>query len=299
MDVVVTINEFIAHLKARGYAHATIESYTSNIGQFGRYLQQRDLDSLKKVTPEVIDQYRQTVMGQSIAAESKALKIRPVKRLFEYLADNHRLLVNPTEGIVETSRKNRKIGTVLTVEEVQRLLAQPDLSCKTGIRNRAIMAVLYATGIRKNELLSLKTDDADLKENALYVRKGKGGKERVVPMGKSAARHLAGYLGKVRPVYIRKRSDERALFVNRFGAALSGGSIQAFLTKYRLAAAIAKPVSPHTLRRSCATHLLQQGADIRYIQQLLGHKHLSTTQMYTKVAPMDVKATHDRTHPQL
>jgi integrase/recombinase XerD len=299
MDVVVTINEFISHLKARGYAHATIESYTRNIGQFGRYLQQRDLDSLKKVTPEVIDQYRQTVMGQSIAAESKALKIRPVKRLFEYLADNHRLLVNPTEGIVEISRKHRRIGTVLTVEEAKRLLAQPDLSCKIGVRNQAIMAVLYATGIRRNELLSLKTDDADLKENALYIRKGKGGKERVVPMGKNAAKHLAVYLGKVRPVYICKRSDERALFVNRFGRRLSGGSIQAFLTKYRLAAAIAKPVSPHTLRRSCATHLLQQGADIRYIQQLLGHKHLSTTQMYTKVAPMDVKATHDRTHPQL
>lgn len=299
MDVVVTINEFIAHLQARGYAQATLESYTRNIGRFERYLQQRRLDSLKKVTPEVIDQYRQTVMAQSIAAESKALKIRPVKRLFEYLADNHRLLINPTEGIVEISRKNPKIGTVLTVEEVQRLLAQPDLSRDTGIRNRAIIQVLYATGIRKNELLSLKCDDADLKENALYVRKGKGGKQRVVPMGKSAARHLALYLGKVRPVYIRKRSDERALFVNRFGAALSGGSIQAFLTTYRLAAAIAKPVSPHTLRRSCATHLLQQGADIRYIQQLLGHEHLSTTQMYTKVAPMDVKATHDRTHPQL
>lgn len=299
MDVVVTINEFISHLKARGYAQATLESYTRHIGQFEHYLQQRRLDSLKTVTPEVIDQYRQTVMGQSIAAESKALKIRPVKRLFEYLADSHRLLINPTEGLVEICRKHRKIGTVLTVEQVQRLLAQPDLSRDTGIRNRAIIQVLYATGIRKNELLSLKCDDADLKENALYVRKGKGGKERVVPTGKRAAKHLALYLGKVRPCYIRKRSDERALFVNRFGAALSGGSIQAFLTTYRLAAAIAKPVSPHTLRRSCATHLLQQGADIRYIQQLLGHEHLSTTQMYTKVAPMDVKATHDRTHPQL
>jgi integrase/recombinase XerD len=159
--------------------------------------------------------------------------------------------------------------------------------------------VLYATGIRSNELLSLSFYDVDLKAGELNVRTGKGGKERVVPLGRRAAGDLTPYLREVRPDHIRERPDQAALFVNCFGRRLSRVSVQGFLRTYRLAAGIAKPVSPHTFRRTCATHLLQQGADIRHIQQLLGHKHLSTTQAYTQVVPMEVKATHARTHRRL
>lgn len=299
MDVVVTITEFKNLLKARGYAKNTIEGYRKNLNHFKRYLTGRRISDLRKVTHQVIVDYQQRVMQAPVSLETKALKIRPVKRLFEYLTEIHKLLINPTEGIVEICRKNRKIGPVLSVEEVKKLLAQPNLSLKTGLRDRAIMEILYCTGIRIDEFMALEVYHVDLKDKLLYIRKGKGRTQRVVPLGKAALKYLKEYLYKIRPYYVRKNPRQRALFVNHSGGALSAGCIYYFLRKYRLAADIKKPVSPHTFRRSCATHLLQQGADIRYIQKLLGHCHLKTTQLYTKVMPAEVKKTHERTHPNI
>lgn len=297
LDAVITIAEFKDQLKARGYAQATVEGYTKNLNFFSQYLKECGVSDLRNVNRQLIDRYKSKVMSEPIAMESKALKIRPVKRLFEYLVETHKLLINPAEGIVETCRKNRRIGTVLTVDEIKSLLAQPNLSLKTHIRDRAIMEVLYSTGIRLDELLSLEVYHVDLKDKVLYIRKGKGNKQRVVPLGKNAAQHLREYLEKIRPYYARKNPRERRLFLLNTGLPLNQGSIRAFLRTYRIMAGITKPVSPQTLRRTCATHLLQQGADIRYIQELLGHSHLSTTQIYTRVMPVEVKETHDRTHP--
>ena len=297
MDVVVVIVEFKNQLKARGYAEATIEGYSKNLDLFRRYLDDRRITDIRKVNHQVILDYQEKVMSEPIAMESKALKIRPVKRLFEYLVETHRLLINPTEGIVETCRKNRKIGTVLTVDEVKRLLAQPNLSLRTHIRDRAIMEVFYSTGIRLDELLSLEVYHVDLKDRVLYIRKGKGKKQRVVPLGKHAAKYLKEYLEKIRSWYAKKNPKERKLFLLQTGLPMTPASIRSFIREYRLKAKIKKPVSPHTFRRTCATQLLQQGADIRYIQELLGHKRLSTTQGYTKVMPVDVKETHNKTHP--
>jgi integrase/recombinase XerD len=299
MDPVVVIAEFKNHLAAAGYAPSTIEGYRKNLDQFKRYLEERKISDLRKVTRQVILDYQEKVASEPIATESKALKIRPVKRLFEHLAETHRLLINPTEGIIETSRKRRKLGTVLTVEEIKRLLAQPNLSLKTHIRDRAIMEVLYSAGIRLDELLHLEVYQVDLKERVLYIRKGKGKKQRVVPLGKNALKYLREYLEKIRPWYGKKNPKERSLFLLNTGLPMTPESVRGLIRKYRLEAGIKKGVSPHTLRRTCATHLLQQGADVRYIQKLLGHARLSTTQLYTKVMPVEVKATHDKTHPNV
>jgi integrase/recombinase XerD len=236
-------------------------------------------------------------MVEPIARESKALKIRPIKRLFEYLVESHKLLINPAEGIVETCRKNRKIGTVLSVEELKRLFEQPNLSLSTHIRDRAIMEVFYSTGIRLNELLTLEVYHADILNRVLYIRRGKGRKQRVVPLGKNASKYLKEYLKKIRPRYAGKNPREQTLFLNHFGYPLSAASIRVSIRQYRIKARIKKPVSPHTFRRSCATHMIQQGADVRYVQKLLGHRYLSTTQQYTKVMPVEVKKTHDNKHP--
>jgi integrase/recombinase XerD len=297
MDVVVTITEYKNQLKAQGYAASTMEGYGRNLDLFKRYLQARDLEDLRKVTHQVILDYQSQVMIEPIAMESKALKIRPVKRLFEYLVKTHRLLINPTEGIVETCRKNRKIGPVLSIAEIKKLLEQPNLSLKTGIRDRAIMEVFYSTGIRLDELLNTEVYHVDLKDKVLYIRKGKGKKQRVVPLGTNAVKYLREYLEKIRPYYAKKNPKERRLFLLNSGLVINPESVRQALRKYRLEAGILKPVSPHTLRRTCATHLLQSGADIRYIQKLLGHRCLSTTQAYTKVIPVEVKQTHNKTHP--
>jgi integrase/recombinase XerD len=297
LDSVVTIAEFKHQLTARGYAEATIENYRKNLDLFRRYLESRHIADIRKVNHQVILDYQEILLNEPNAMETKAIRIRAVKRLFEYLVETHKLLINPTEGIVETSRKNKKIGTVLTLDEVKKLLAQPNLSLRIHVRDRAVMEVLYSTGIRLDELISLEVYHVDLKDHVLYIRKGKGKKQRVVPLGKKAGHYLREYLEKIRPRYARKNPKERRLFLLNSGLPLNPASIRAFLREYRLQAGIKKPVSPHTLRRTCATHMLQQGADIRYIQKLLGHKHLRTTQGYTKVMPVEVKQIHDRTHP--
>jgi integrase/recombinase XerD len=297
MDVAVTIAEYKQQLKSQGYAAATIEGYGKNLDLFKRYLQDRAVADMRTVTYALIREYQQTVMAQHIAMESKALKLRPVKRLFEYLVKSHKLLINPTEGIVETCRRNRKIGPVLTIDEVKKLMAQPNLSLKTGIRDRTIMEVLYATAIRLNELLTLEVYHVDLADKVLYIRKGKGRRQRVVPLGKAASARLREYLEKIRGYYAKKRPRQRRLFLLNTGDALTAGCLRANLRKYRLQTGILKPVSPHMFRRTCATHLMQAGADIRYIQKLLGHRHLRTTQTYTRVMPVEIKQIHEKTHP--
>ena len=297
MDIMTTITEFKQHLKAAGYADTTMDSYRKNLDQFSRYLKSCDIADIRKVTHEVIRKYQQTVAAQPIASESKALKIRPVKRLFEYLVKSHKLLINPTEGIVETTRKNRKIGHVLKVEEIKKLMEQPNLSLRTGIRDRAMMEVFYATAIRLDELMGLDVYHVDLTDKVIYIRKAKGKKQRVVPLGNHATKYLKEYLENIRSHYTRKNPRLRRVFLMNTGKAMTDGCIRANLYKYRMEANIEKPVSPHTFRRSCATHLLEAGVDIRYIQKLLGHRHLKTTHAYTRVKPVQVKQTHDKTHP--
>ena len=297
MDIIVTITEFKRHMQIRGYAEKTIELYSWGLECFRQYLKERHIDDLRKVSRQTIEDYQAQVMTQPLAMETKATKIRALKRLFESLEENHQLLINPTEGIVETSRKGRKIGPVLTIEEMKRLLDQPNVSLAVQIRDKAIMEVMYSTGIRSNELLSLQVYDVDLRDKVLYIRKGKGKRQRVVPLGKRAVQYLREYLEKIRPRHARKNPKERALFLSNRGLSLTWNAMRANINQYQQKAGIKKRVGLHTFRRSCATHMLQQGADIRYIQKLLGHKYLSTTQAYTKVIPVDLKQTHNRTHP--
>jgi site-specific recombinase XerD len=234
-----------------------------------------------------------------LAEETKALRIRPVKRLFGWLLETHQLLIDPTDKIKEVNRKNRKLPPVLSIEEMRLLLNQPNLSVRMQIRDRAIMETLYSSGIRLNELVQLTVHDIDLKDKVLHVRKGKGHRQRVVPIGKNACRYLKEYLDQIRPRYAKKNPKERKLFLGNSGLPVTGNTIRTALFHYKKAAGISKTASPHSFRRSCATHLLQQGADIRYVQKLLGHKHIKTTQLYTRVYPTDLKQTHEKTHPQL
>jgi len=299
VDILTIITEYKHQLKTRGYAKATICGYSNNIDCFAHYLAERQLTDIKKINHRLILDYQEHIMSGNNAMETNALKIRAVKRLFEYLDETHRLLVNPTEGIVETRRKNRKIGPVLTISEVKKLLSQPNLSLKIHIRDRAIMEILYSTGIRLGELLGLEIYHVELKDKVLYIRKGKGNKQRVVPLGNDAATYVREYLTKVRPFYTKKNPKERKIFLLHTGLAMTPESVRSILAKYRKQAGIKKNISPHTLRRTCATHLLQNGADIRYIQKLLGHSCLKTTQAYTKVMPVDVKKIHEQTHPNV
>jgi integrase/recombinase XerD len=297
MDVVVVITQFKQMLAARGYSPATVESYRQHLSYFNRYLQDNAITDIKQVTADVLAGYQAYVRQKPIAAETAALYIRPVKRLFEHLVESNRLLIDPAEGIVETCRKNRKLAPVLGEDQVKRLLARPNLSTTCGLRDRAVLEVLYATAIRRNELLNLCVYDADLKDNVLYIRKAKGRVQRVVPLTRTAAGFIKEYVTAIRPRWAKKQPKQRRLFLINTGCALNANALAALIRKYRIEAKIKTPVSAHTLRRSCATHMLRCGADIRYIQALLGHRSLRTTQRYAQVAAADIKQTHNQRHP--
>lgn len=297
MDAAVTIAQYKGELKALGYADATLELYRNGLERFRQFLEGREITDLRTVTKAIMLDYQAHVMAGVQAAETKALRIRPVKRLFEHLTRNNQLLINPAEGIVETCRRHRKIGPTLTREEMKKLLQQPNLSLNAGIRDRTMMEVLYATALRIDECLALEVHDVDLRDGVIVVRKGKGKRQRVVPLGKTAARYLREYLERVRPHFGRKRPKERRLFLTNRGEPMKCACIRYNLCQYAKKAKLNKTASPHTFRRSCATHMLQEGADIRYIQKLLGHKSLATTQQYCKVMPVDIKKTHEATHP--
>lgn len=186
---------------------------------------------------------------------------------------------------------------MLSVKEVERLLAAPNTSLPLGVRDRALIEVLYATGIRVGELEQVTIHHLDLTLATLQVRHAKGGKARVVPLGQTAARWLKEYLSEVRPRLVKHKPFERTLFVVRGGRPLNQTQIRQLLKRYRKSAKIKKAVTPHLLRHSCATHLLQAGAQVSAIQQLLGHLRLDSTMLYTRVAPLEVKATHRKYHP--
>ncbi len=299
MEIQRIVSEFKTHLEVGGYATSTINCYCQYLSYFLKYLQERKITDLKQVNNKTVRDYQLLVCDMDLAEETKAMRIRPVKRLFGWLLDAHQLLIDPTEKIKETNRKNRTLPPVLSIEEMQLLLEQPNLSLRMQIRDRAIMETLYSSGIRLNELVQLTVHDVDLKDKVLYIRKGKGNRQRVVPIGRNAAKYLKEYLNQIRPRYAKKNPKGRKLFLTDEGKPITGNTIRTALFHYKKTAGIGKTASPHSFRRSCATHLLQQGADIRYVQKLLGHRHIRTTQIYTRIYPVDLKKTHERTHPGL
>lgn len=233
--------------------------------------------------------------AEPIGAETQALRLRAVKRLFDHLTDAGQLLLHPAEHIIEIRRRDRLPKAVLTVKQVARLIEAPDTSTPLGIRDRALLETMYGTAIRVGELEEVFVTDANLSEQTLDIRKGD--KERIVPLGKTATEWVKRYLDEVRPVLVTNRHHERTLFVTRIGKPLKQTQIREILRKYQRQCHLRKSVCPHGLRHACATHLLEAGADIRMIQELLGQTKLDSTTVYTRVKPIDIKAVHRTYHP--
>jgi len=287
----------LADLRLRHYSPKTLESYANQLKRFGEWLDDVLAADLRRVACADIDTYQRYVHGEPIGVETKALRLRAVKRLFDHLTASGQLLVHPAEHVVELHRKDRLPRSVLTLKQVDQLLAAPDVATPLGLRDRALLEVLYGTGIRVGELEQVRLGDVDLALQTLHIRCGKGDKPRMVPLGKAACDWLRRYLEAVRPVLARRREVERALFLVQTGRPLAQTQIRAILRGYGRRCHLKKPVTPHALRHACATHLLQAGADILLIQELLGHAHLDSTAIYTRVTPIDLKALHSRYHP--
>lgn len=292
---------FKAHLQARGRSPATVALYLHQAGQFLRPLSGLDI---KAVTKSHIEAYiaglygHKNPQGQALSVATIAVKVRAVKRLFAYLEGANIVFIDPAEAIQEPAKVPSTPRNVLTARQMQTLLDQPNLGLLTGIRDRAMLEVFYATGIRREELCNLSVFDADLQGGMLRVTRGKGGKGRVVPLTRPAVRFLREYIAKVRPKLTVKNRKTRQLFVNRYGGPLSSQVVSILIRTYGRQAGMGCRVTAHCLRHTFATVLVKNGADIVAVQKMLGHSDLTVTQQYIRSLGLSIKAVHQKTHPR-
>lgn len=279
----------------QGLARATLQAYRSDLQGFSRWLQAHSIDLLT-VDGSMVQQYLAARLQDGTKASSVA-RILSAIRLFSAHAKRHAWRGDdPCEQVVPP-RPLRLLPAVLSEREMEDLLQAPDTANPKGVRDRAMLELLYACGLRVSELILLRHDQINLKTDVLRLT-GKGGKERLVPFGECAAQWLERYLKDARPKLMEGCAETGDLFVTRRGRAMSRQGFWLLLRQLAQRAGIAKPLSPHTLRHSFATHLLNHGADLRVVQMLLGHSDLSTTQIYTHVAQDDLKTLHREHHPR-
>ncbi len=298
--------DFVEHLRAKNSAPSTIAAYSSQLGFYLAYLKNTAVSDIRTLSTADVKRYATGLCeqrkagpgGKGFAAATIALKIRAVKRFFKFLETSGHILIDPAESIREPRKENALPRTVLTGEEIGKILAQPGLDRDGGVRDRAVLEVLYSTGIRLEEITRLTVFDCDLQGGLLRVNKGKGSKDRIVPLGKHAVTFLRAYLARIRPRYAAGVSAGKALFLNRFGQPLSKQMIGILVRGYARQAGIEKKVTPHAFRHTFATDLVRNGADLTSVRKMLGHAGLRTTQIYVAVAGPEVKATHRRHHPR-
>lgn len=290
------VDAFLTHLSAeRRLSPHTVEAYGHDLQLLGAFAagQGRSLAALDR---SAVEAFVRQLMGEGRAPRSVARVVASVRTFYRYLVVNGGLAASPADD-VRPPRSIRTLPSFLTTAEVDALVAAPDLATARGVRDRAMIELLYATGLRVSELVALRPADVNLEEGFLTTV-GKGRKERIVPIGDEAAAWVARYIRDARPVLVGRRSSTR-LFVNaRGGTGLTRVGFWKVLRGYGMGLGLARRLSPHVLRHSFATHLLERGADLRAIQMMLGHADLSTTQIYTHVLDARLRTLYDRFHPR-
>jgi integrase/recombinase XerC len=294
-------NRYINYLEAEKNASPyTVRNYTSdllgskNIKGFFAFLSERGITSLDKADRHIVRDYLSYLVEQGLVKASIARRLSAIRSFYRYLVREEVLSVSPVAN-TSSPKLDRRLPEFLTTQEITRLLEAPDLSTPQGQRDRAFMELLYASGLRVSELAKLNLEQVNL--NTLEIRVlGKGSKERIVLMGEPAAKALTAYLNDGRRKLLGDRRSN-AVFLNRSGGRLTERSVQSLLQEYAGIAGIEKRVHPHMLRHTFATHLLDGGADLRVVQELLGHASLSTTQVYTHVSKSQAKKVYLSAHP--
>jgi integrase/recombinase XerC len=288
-------NKYINYLTAeRNASPYTVRNYTHDLLDFFSYLKSREVASLNEVDKKVLRGYLSQLVNDDFAKVSISRKLSAIRSFYRYLL-REKLVASSPVAATSSPKLDKRLPDFLTPEETVRLLEASNLATPQGQRDRALMELLYASGLRVSELVSLDLGQINLNTGEIRVW-GKGAKERVVLMGKPAAMALNAYLNQGRPRLLGEKRSH-ALFVNRDGGRLTERSIQRTLTKYARIAGISKRVHPHMLRHTFATHLLDGGADLRVVQELLGHANLVSTQIYTHVTKSQAKKVYLSAHP--
>ena len=290
------IDSYLTHLRVeRRLSPNTVESYARDLAQLADYAGRagKDVEALSR---QDLEAFTRRLMTSGLSPRSVARAVACVRGFYKFLVLDRRLAADPAEDL-HAPRAWPALPKFLSIEEVDRLIAQPDVSNPRGLRDRALIELLYATGMRVTELLSLRAADLNLAAGYLTCT-GKGDKQRIVPMGHDAADWVGRYIKEARPALVGQRASPW-LFVNaRGGGRLTRVGFWKVLKGYGLKAGLRAGLSPHVLRHSFATHLLERGADLRAIQIMLGHADLSTTQIYTHVLEARLRTIYDKFHPR-
>ncbi len=296
------LQRFLAWLAERNYSPKTILNREDLLRVFIAWLDERGIRRPQDVTKPIIERYQSHLYvyrkkdGQPLSARTQHGHITPIRAWFKWLAKQNFILYNPASDL-DLPRLDRRLPrNVLTIKEAEAVLAVPDLDTSTGIRDRAMLEVLYSTGMRRMELMNLQVFDIDAERGTVMVRQGKGKKDRMVPIGERAIAWVEKYRDDVRSD-LATGAAEGTLFLTHLGEGFSPNRLTQLVREYVQAAEIGKSGSCHLFRHTMATLMLENGADIRYIQAILGHAELSTTQVYTQVSIRQLKAIHTATHP--
>jgi integrase/recombinase XerD len=293
--------KFTEHLKVIGFSKRSIPDYAHNVKLFLEYLKELKIETLAEVDRRMVLDYQarvylQTFKDRPIAPATQRARLTCVKTFYQYLLKAGLALYDPTSDLDLPKRPNQLPKGILSKKEIGILLSRPSLETPLGIRDRAILEVFYSTGIRVSELCNLSLNDLDLSAGELRINQGKNAKDRIVPLGELACDFLEIYLHEARPKLTT--SGQPVLFVSKNGRKFHSTTLSHLITNYGKKAGSKKEISPHSLRHTCATHLLKGKADIRQIQRLLGHASIASTQIYTRVEITDLKQVLKRCHPR-
>jgi len=294
---------FLSRMAARAYSPGSVEAHAWALKYFIDWAVSRRLLTPAAFTRPLLEEYqlflhqfRSTRTGALLAVNTQLARLGVIRRFFAWLCRENIIPANPAADLDLPRKQARLLPKSLAIEEIDRLLALPDVSSPFGARDRALLELFYATGVRRTEMVRLELGDFDPAQRTLHVRRGKGGKSRLLPVGDRAARWLSHYLAEIRPL-LAGHPGERALFLSGYGSPFSPAYLGNWVARQMKKAGIEKKGSCHLFRHSCATHMLEGGADIRYIQQMLGHARLDTTQIYTEVSIRALTEAHARSHP--
>jgi len=299
----VRLGEYLDWLRVKNFAEVTVKNRDHYLRAFIVWCAERGLTRPHELTRPILERYarylyyyRSKKGGRPLSFGSQHLRLVPVRTFFQWLVRHNYLLSNPASELELPKRERRLPKHVLTVGEADAVMSQPDVESDLGIRDRAILETLYSTGMRRVELIGLKVYDVDVERGTVMIRQGKGGKERMVPVGERALDWMNRYLVDVRPSLVVE-PDERVLYLTQLGGSFAPDPLTRLVRGYVKAAELGKSGACHLFRHTMATVMLEGGADIRYIQAMLGHASLSTTQIYTQVSIRQLQHIHAMTHP--
>ncbi|HEX2954029.1 MAG TPA: tyrosine recombinase [Bacillota bacterium] len=291
--------QFMQFIQEKNYSTHTLAAYETDLTQFVEFLSNRGLEDLLQVNHHILRDYLAYLKDRAVARTTISRKIATLRSFYKFLARQEIVPSNPVVGLV-TPKKERKLPSFLYPQEMSELLELPREDPR-GKRDRALLETLYGAGIRCGELVGLNLNDLDLSRGYLRVF-GKGAKERLVPLGRIGIKALTDYLTVVRPIFLGclpvQHRAETAVFLNTRGGRLTDRSVRRIVAGYVHQMAFKKKVSPHTLRHSYATHMLEAGADLRAVQELLGHVDISTTQIYTHLSRERIRTVYLKSHPR-